>query len=113
MDWISCLSALLFLAWVLEIPYWSLALGFIWLIISAKKQASVIASVPRGTSGITRRFGGVSSVGSSTGGDSCCAVGGVCVNGVMPTMMMTIVTAVEARNRAFLFLFTMFPLSNI
>ena len=97
---------------MLSVFYCSLALGFIWLIINAKKQASIIASVPRGTSGITRRSGGVSE-GDSTGGDSCCAVGGVCANSVMPTMMITIVTAVEASKRAFLFLLISFPLKYL
>ena len=56
--------------------YRSLALGFLWLITNAKKQASIIASVPRGTSGMTRRFGGVSSVGNVAGGDDSTEVDG-------------------------------------
>ena len=92
--------------------YCSLALGFIWLIINAKKQASIIASVPRGTSGMTRRFGGVSSGGDSSWTDDCCAVDGVCASSAMPMMMRTTITPVDDRKRALL-LFITFPLSNI
>lgn len=62
-----------------------------------------------GTSGITRRFGGVS-VGKSSTGDAGCASGGGCASSAMPMRMMIIVIAVGASRRVFLFLFMMFTL---
>jgi hypothetical protein len=79
---------------VLKISYYSLVLCLIWLITSAKKQATVIASVPRGASGMTRMLGGISLGGNSSGADACGVGGADRANIAIATRMITTITAI-------------------
>lgn len=81
-----------------------MALGFLWLINNAKRQTNVIVSVPNGTSGTTKMFGGVSggaSEGNFSEGDEPIVIGVFCVNSAM-TMIMAAVMTAELMRKAFL-----------